>query len=631
MCGFVGIWGPKFAERAELLSNMAKLISHRGPDGCGRWENDNLFLIHYRLALLDTSAAGDQPMQLPFVENGKGPVIAFNGTIYNYLELSETLSALPVSTGDTEVLLRLLAEKGVAALPSLNGTWAFAYFDPREQSLLLCRDRFGIKPLYWRLWGRHLVFASEIPALLDLDTLTGQIDIGGSRSSGHQDDSINSKALSSFLVDRQLDYSTETLFHNIYQLRPGSWVKFRADDFTRVYQQRQYWDLAPARVTPHRGDADELLELIDDAVNIRLRADVSIGYLLSGGLDSSAVVSAASLALDGKLHAYTLRYPQNNDESEQAHKIAEHCRLQRLETVEPGSQDLEPDLRNLLRVQGEPFADGSMLAHYKLMAAVAASGHRVVLGGQGGDEALAGYIPTFSRARAADCLLQGSLVEARSNVISLVKGGLNALWHTLPARWRSEMYQWRVRNRVGHWLNGSLVALSEPRYQKEHFSCRLKDYMCSARNRWTLPGFLHYEDRNAMHHGLEARAPFMDYRLMLWGLSCPDHLLVKNGVGKQILRCALLKRLPESIVRAPLKQSMPAPVQHWMRHNLDLVMSSLEIAEHRLGLENRKTVETRFLSACKGRQPALAAYQWDLLWRIMIAALWADEFKVSLR
>ncbi|GAB6041436.1 asparagine synthase (glutamine-hydrolyzing) [Endothiovibrio diazotrophicus] len=605
MCGFVGLFGSPFAERRATLDRMLPGVAHRGPDGGGVFEEGPLALAHRRLALLDVSDAAAQPMVHP----QSGHVLAFNGTLYNYLELRDELAEPSRSSGDTEVLLRLLAERDDSVLARLNGTWAFALWAPATRTLTLSRDRFGVKPLYWRMWNGRLAFASEIAALLALDP-------GGRRAAPER--------LASFLVDRRIDHSTGTLFADIQQVAPGTSLRFHADRPTQPRVDR-HWSPPGMAEARHDGDPQALLALLDDAVRLRLRADVPIGFLLSGGLDSSAVV--ASAAGQRPLHAYTLRYDDPDDESRFAAAVAEHCPGVTLSYVEPAEETLEEALRRLVRVQGEPFADGSMLAHYRLMERIAADGHKVVLGGQGGDEALAGYVPTFAKARAADLLLAGRLTAAARALGGTPRALLGAAVHTLPRAPRNHLHRRWAAHRYGDWLGSAWVARCAPRYGAEPGG-RLEGYLNAARSSWALPGFLHYEDRNAMVHGLEARAPLLDYRLVEWGLGCPPERLIADGVGKMVLREALSERLPPTVSRRPLKQSLPAPAGRWMRENPELIHQALRIAATRFGMERSDVAARAYDTARRGGGP-LPPGKSDLLWRLLTAALWADEFDVS--
>lgn len=606
MCGFVGLFGPPFNERRQAVERMLAEIAHRGPDGEGLFEEEGLMMGHRRLALLDMSEAAAQPMVHP----GSGLALAFNGTIYNYLELREGLSEAPRSSGDTEVLLRLLAERGTATLTRLNGIWAFALWDPAARTLTLSRDRFGVKPLYWRVWRGRLAFASEIAPLLALDA----------------DRRASAEGLASFLVDRRLDHSSETLFEGIHQVAPGSSLRFHIDRPTEPVATR-YWSPPTMAEARHDGDPEALLALLDDAVRLRLRADVSIGFLLSGGLDSSAVATSAAARADAPLRAYTLRYPGPGDESALAAAVAEHSQAIDLHYVEPPEEKLEAALRRLVRLQGEPFADGSMLAHYRLMERVAADGHKVVLGGQGGDEALAGYVPTFAKARAADLLLGGRPSEARRAMGGRWRALLGVVAHLTPVAARNRLYRHHAQRRFGPWLGAEWVGRCAPRYREEGEGGRLESYLFASRFDWTLPGFLHYEDRNAMALGLEARAPFLDYRLVEWGLGCPPSALITDGRGKQVLRRAMRRRLPAAVNDRAMKQSLPAPAARWMAANPELVLAALENLRERLAIDREGRAAAAFRASLEGGPP-LPDRRSELLWRLVTAGLWAEEFGV---
>ncbi|MGB0720785.1 MAG: asparagine synthase (glutamine-hydrolyzing) [Gammaproteobacteria bacterium] len=612
MCGFVGILGPRFDGRAQVLRGMLKAIAHRGPDGEGVFEDEYLALGHRRLSIFDPSDAAAQPMVHP----DTGQVLAFNGAIYNHVELRAGMDEAPRSSGDTEVLLRQLALHGEQALAGLNGMWAFAFWDPRRRELLLSRDRLGVKPLYWRRWGEHLAFASEPQALLGLEQ-------------GRP--SMNADAFATFVLDRSIDHSQGTFFDGIGQLPPASVLRLSAGQPGWPVDPRIFWD--PARAAAGVRDEDGLLELLDDSVRLRMRSDVSMGFLVSGGLDSSSVLALAARNRRGEdTRAYTLRYSGEADESALATDIVEHVNgmggAVDLSYIEPGDQAPESALTDLIRVQGEPFSDGSMLAHFLLMRALAADGHKVVVGGLGGDEALAGYIGPYSRALASDRLLRGHPVEAARTVGGWGRPLLGCALHLPPPKLRNRLRRALQAALFRGWLRPGVMAHVHDRYRTEGEGARFRAYLIGGLRQWALPGFTHYEDRNAMHFGLEARAPFLDYRIIEWGLSCSPDQLVQGGLGKMALRRALSGLLPDSVLWRRDKQGLHAPAGAWLMASPGLVEEAL--------VGNRSLehwVDTRRLWADYRRARdggrAVSPARMDILWRVVTAGLWMREFDVG--
>ncbi len=608
MCGFVGLLGPDFPERGSCIRRMLDCIAHRGPDGEGIFENESIALGHRRLAIFDTSDHAAQPMQ----HRESQQVLAFNGAIYNYPELSRSLKEAPHSSGDTEVLLRLLVEQSETALTQLNGMWAFAHWDPKRQRLLLCRDRLGVKPLYWLHWGQHLAFASEPGALLALDNETPQ---------------INPAVMASFLAERSVDHSSDTFFKGIQQLPPGTLLECHADDTKIHLSQRHYWRLPEASATP--SSSAPLIELLDDAVQLRQRSDVPLAYLLSGGLDSSSIVASAALATPGQpLRAYTLSYDDPRDESHYARAVADHLPNVELHSIAPNADDFANYLTTLLRAQGEPFSDGSMLAHYLIMQRIAADGYKVAVGGLGGDEALAGYIGPYSRALAADQIVSGQIRGAWQTVGKQTKSLLSCAVHLPPPQLRNYLRKRLTQHQLCDWIKPDFIAQMVNRYPTQEPDGRLHSYLRAGIQQWALPGFVHYEDRNAMAHGLESRAPFLDYRIIEWGLTRKPEQLIGDGLGKLPLRQAIKNRLPAMVVNRRDKQGLPAPANHWLKAHPQLFRETLMQAKALHQWVDVKRICSDFEQTLQNEK-SLPETRSATLWRVFIASAWANEFKVS--
>jgi len=405
MCGIAGQLSLDAPASPESLARMAAALAHRGPDAEGtRQLRDgalHVALVHRRLKIIDLSERGAQPMG-----TADGSTwITYNGEIYNYVELREELMRLGhsfVSTSDTEVLLAAWRQWGREMLPHLNGMFAFALWDGREKCLFLARDRFGEKPLFFHAGERGFVFASELPALLT--ALAAK-------------PAMNSEWLYRFLQFGWLENESATFVSGVTRLLPGHFCEVRADG-ERITARTGRWYSLPARAGGGNGRGHDVVrefrELFDDAVRIRLRSDVPVGSSLSGGIDSSAVVTtiASLLPASESRHTFTCRMDDPVlDEGAFAAAVVERAHATPHE-VRPSAEDLAADFEALCTRQGEPFPSASIYAQYRVFRLSRDAAVTVLLDGQGADETLAGY-PWFAGVAASERVAHLQIGAAR--------------------------------------------------------------------------------------------------------------------------------------------------------------------------------------------------------------------------
>lgn len=551
MCGIAGYLGPSTEAHVQRVAYMAQAIAHRGPDDSGTWSDGRVVLAHRRLSVIDISSAGHQPM---ISECGRY-VLTYNGEIYNYIELRRELQSLGFrfrSNSDSEVLLAAFAAWGEHCVSRFNGMWAFAVWDRQAEHLFVSRDRFGEKPFYYVLQGGDFWFASEIKALLAV---------------GVAERTVNPRMLADFASDRVSDHTDETFFRNVRQLPPGTngWV--RQGSLT----VRQYWTLPPDDGEPAPHDlAEEVGALLEDAVCLRLRSDIDVGVLLSGGLDSSSVTCIAARQTGNAIAAFsTIDHQPPEEAAGIDHVIAAHPRL-KLYRDTPGDDCVDAELAACLWHQEEPFADGSMLAHFRLMRLARQSGIRVLLTGQAADEVFAGY-PGFQSLHLGGLLRRGAFVRALQFYRELRSSGQpvshgSVLGYALPT-----YLSGRIRKRKSDlgtdwlapgWSEGSRdISTGYSQSHPDPVNAALRACL-SAR---TVPGFLHYEDRNSMAFGVETRIPFLDHRLVERVLPLPAETKLAGGRTKAILRNAVAGKVPKSITSRLAKQGYPAPLARWLR------------------------------------------------------------------
>lgn len=608
MCGIVGIvhktGAPVSCEELDRAINMA---SHRGPDGSGTWRTGNLGLGHLRLAIIDLSSGGSQPMH-----SADGALtLTFNGEIYNYLELRNELAAKGRhfhTTSDSEVILAAYAEWGVDCVNRFNGMWAFAIHDTTKNRLFLSRDRFGVKPLFFIDQPGVFAFGSEIGQLLSyLPARNTDLD-----------------RVRCFLLTGGLDLDDATFFKGVYKLPAGSHALY--DLQNHRLSLTRYYNLEATREHCYPND-DEMLEhfsaTFEDAVRIRLRSDVMVGTCLSGGLDSSSIATIASgLAAcqgAGSFNAITaICEDEAIDETPFAAQIVKNSNLNWIR-VKPSYDDFVESLPAIVRSQQEPFGGPSLTMQYFVMKAARDHGIKVLLDGQGGDETLLGYEKyyyTYLRQQWRDAGLAG-VVDGLSS-IRMANGRLGLAGiakYVLGAR-LSALRILAHRRELPHIIGSSKTPSHITAFAKKSSDpFALQKLEIETTN---LPVLLRYEDRNSMLHGVEARLPFLDYRMVELALSLPVQLKIRSGWTKWILRKTMDSRMPADIVWRRNKYSFNAPDEIWLRKHA----SEMKAAVSKSDLIAAVTHRTRLLEDFE--RLSLKSQ-----WRLYSVALWQKAFAVT--
>ena len=573
MCGIAGIFefGRGAVADARLLDRMTELIAHRGPDDSGLVLRGSVGLGHRRLSIIDLSAAGHQPMA-----SEDGAVwITYNGECYNYGELARSLRARGHrfrSSSDTEVLLHLYLEQGERFLEAIDGMFALAIWDERKQQMLLARDRLGIKPLYYFADREHLLFASEMKSLLADPRVPIDVDPA---------------ALGEYFHLLSIP-DPNCILRGVRKLLPGRYLTVSRDGIT----EHRYWDLAIAPDPGRSFDADcEAFDrLFTASVRSHMVADVPVGAFLSGGVDSSAIVCAASQQTTTPIETFSITFPglPEFDESPYAAAVARHCAADHHEF------SLTPNLIEAIdRVvwhADEPFAISSGFALY-FLAKEARERVKVVLSGDGGDEVFAGYVwrhrdfaelPELAIAAASRL---GAAADALGPIAQLVpetlrrRLGQASGWEERYLRsfacfQRDELTELLLPDAaagIGEALGDSVLRRLDETAGHEQLSRKLY-----ADIKTTLVSeMLTKVDRMTMAHGLEARVPFLDHRLVEWAFTVPARHKLHNGEGKRLVKKAFEDRLPREILYRP-KQGFNVPLGMWMRHELhDFVRDTL--------------------------------------------------------
>ncbi len=508
---------------------MVKAQAHRGPDGEGIFADPSrgLALGHRRLAILDLSEAGAQPMTSA---DGRWTVV-LNGEIFNYVEMRRELGGPFHSGTDTEVLLRACAEWGVEkTLTRSVGMFAFALWDARERELTLARDRVGEKPLVYFHHARTLAFASELKAL-----------------AAFHDRRLDSQAVDAYLA---LGYIPAPLaiFRGCRKLPPGHLLRFKDGDC----QVRRWWrpELASPgneRTQPER--LERLRSMVADAVRLRLRADVPLAIFLSGGVDSSVI--AAECARQGsKVEAFTADFGGGHPDLAHAVRVAEHLGL-RHEVLRIDPNQALAGFERLLWHYDEPFADSSSIPTFALAGALEGR-YKVVLNGEGGDEAFGGY-------RHYEYIAAKQAIKAAAAAVGLADGSTDVYVESKTAFREGE----RTRLLNGSFSGNSLSWLLRREGCASPSRGALKRALWSDRHLYLSNNLTYKMDIALAGRGIEGRAPFLDHRLLEWTQSLAAGQLVHGREKKVLLRAAYRDDLPQEVLGRP-KQGFGAPIEQWL-------------------------------------------------------------------
>jgi asparagine synthase (glutamine-hydrolysing) len=583
MCGIAGLWAPArpVESTREIACLMATRIAHRGPDAADVWGegSSGLVLGHRRLAIVDLTEAGHQPM----LSHSGRMVIAYNGELYNSADLRRELEAAGTAPpwrghSDTETLVEALEHWGVVgALERLNGMFAFALWDRKERTLTLARDRLGEKPLYYGQLGREFVFASELKALIAHPDFRGVVD---------------KRALSLFLRRSSVP-APLSIWQDIKKLPPAHYLEVRAEA-SEVSEPICYWDF---RRVAERGAADPLPagpELVDqleallkDAVLRRMEADVPLGAFLSGGIDSSTIVALMQGQSTRPVRTFTIGFEEKRfDEAEYARAIASHLGTDHTELYVNAREALDL-VAALPIIWDEPFADSSQIPTY-MVSALARRHVTVSLSGDAGDELFAGY-RRYSvgqkvwdwhqrTPRSMQRMVAGALTTPGLTRVLAAAEGLVPAWRNfhLADRLPKLALLLSEETRVGIYsrLLSNPVDPAEVQAHSEHVAPwapgvpEFRDFrqwmMCADTLSYLPDDILVKLDRASMAVSLESRVPFLDHRVVELAWRIPMSAKIADGRGKEILRQVLDRYVPRSMVERP-KRGFTAPIEDWLR------------------------------------------------------------------
>ena len=628
MCGIAGF--TQFNQKQwsiDTLKTMGNSIFHRGPDAGGEYLTDNVGLCHRRLAILDLSEAGIQPMKT----SDEQVVISFNGEIYNYLELREELveQGFEFKTNtDTEVILALYQSIGIKLLDKINGMFAFAIWDNTKQELFIARDRVGKKPLYYSFFNNDLVFSSELKSMLALPSIPKDIRL----------DAVHDFFAYQYIPD------PKTIFQGIHKLEPGHYLVVNKQGL----KKQQYWDISFSIQTEKSESEliEELQQLAGDCTAKRMMADVPLGAFLSGGVDSSAIVALMAQQAEEnngeKITTCSIGFDEEKfNETEFAKQVAEQYQTHHHElTVHDNVAD---SLKHIVSFFDEPFADPSLVPTY-FVSKLAREKVTVAIAGDGGDEVFAGYskysidyVENQLRNKFPKWIRKGifpSLAKIAGKVNSTPFKKANSLLTSLSVDPAMGFYITNSMITDDKW---SLLATDKTKqelgsyhpstqtidkYNKADGPDHLAKILYTDMKTYLPGGILVKVDRMSMANSLEVRAPILDYKLMEFAATVPSKLKFNNGEKKYLLKEAFKKYLPDDILYRK-KMGFSVPLASWLRNELK------EITEQKL-IGNPSGLKQIFkISEINNLWAEHIEQTHDhstLLWSMLMFELWFDKY-----
>jgi asparagine synthase (glutamine-hydrolysing) len=635
MCGIAG-WvnlenksssGGEEESGTAVLHRMCERMKHRGPDSEGLWldaDGESIALGMRRLSIIDLET-GEQP----FRNEDKSIVVVMNGEIYNFRELKKDLERRGhrfQSQSDTEVLPHLYEEHGEAMVEHLNGMFAFALWDARRKKLLLARDRFGEKPLYYGVFTGRMIFASEPKALLRHPSVQPE---------------INPQALRQYL---SFDYvpAPLSIYRGISKLPAAHLLTVENGEI----KTRRYWNPSFYKnggAPPIDKAAKELREIISDAVRMRLVSDVPLGVLLSGGVDSSTVAAFAARHSSEKIKTFSIGFEEDSfDESKYARQVAGHLGTEHYEdklSVEKAA-DLISEIGGWL---DEPLSDGSLIPTF-LLSRFVRKYVTVALGGDGGDEIFAGY-PMY---------LGHKLARVYDSIPHFLRAGLiEPVVNNLPVSTKNLSFDYKAKRFVAAskydavtrhhaWFGSFSIDAQNDLLTKDVLARASGDIYKGAKdllkitdasdeiermqfldmNFYLAEDILTKVDRASMAVSLEVRAPFLDLRVAEYAASLPLEYKLKGGKGKYILKKAVEDLLPRAILRRP-KKGFGIPVAEWLKNRLNPLMHDL-LAPAKL--KNQNLFNADYVQKLIKEHETGAASNHKQLWTLLVFQLWFDNF-----
>lgn len=621
MCGIAGFYSEKRAIDHALFDKMVDIVAHRGPDGRGVFYDGNLALGHRRLSIIELSDTGAQP----FVYKDRY-ILIFNGEIYNYIELREELSGAGctfTTRTDTETIVAAYDYWGKDCVFHLNGMWAFALYDREKKTLFCSRDRFGVKPFYYFRNESIFAFASEIKQLLCMPEVRHKAD---------------RDALLHYIMLGEQDYSERTMFEDVKSLLPGHNLVVDFNAHTFIIEQYHSLQSVQEVHKSYEEDGKDFRECFMESVKIRLRSDVPLGYCLSGGLDSSAILCVADqLYREGEKHTVSSCFDDPAyDEREYIDEVIKHVTVIPHQ-VFPNIHEVLDELDNMIYYMDEPITSTSFYSQWNVFREAKKQGLTVMLDGQGADEQLAGYTFFYS-VRFAELAKKWKFIAMRREIKQYM--GIRAITDQ-DAKWQSIMlsaifaalpiprfFRYIIRARREKMIN-SFFTKEQLKQIYRHYDCydvgNTQKYIFDSIYRG-LQSIFHDEDRASMAFSMESRVPFMDVRLVERVYAMPFDRKIRDGITKAVVREGLKNVLPEKITKRYSKLGFTSPEDKWMNENAAMIGDELR----RSCIELRSMFDPDDVIKWYGKVAGKIRRGNPIVWRLIAAGHWVKVFHVEL-
>lgn len=600
MCGISGIVNKDYSSvNLDEIKRINDLIEHRGPDSEGFFSEGSFSFGHRRLAILDLSEDGHQPMH--YLRNY---TITYNGEVYNYLEIKQILQKDGYSfksNTDTEVILAAYDKWGYDCVKYFNGMWAFSIYDKKKQILFCSRDRFGIKPFYYSEVSEKFIFGSEIKQILEF----------------YPERYVNKKILLDYIILDYTEHTNNTFFEGILSLNPSHNLIY--DLKNNSFEIQKYYTISKRKNDYNEIESvkfykDQLIK----SILLRLRSDVKVGTCLSGGLDSSSIAALASREYNkmntnkfSAVHAKSTS--DHNDESSFAKLVSQHCDLD-LHIVEPLDKDFINSIEEVVYTQEEPFGGPSVFMQYFVMQKAKEIGCTVMLDGQGGDETLLGYeryYPAYLMSLSPLKKIRGFFDSSKNSKLNFKQIILYFLYFTnskiiLKKKIRESSF---IKTKYLNLISSDLVKVNSKKYL-DIFALQEME-ICNTQ----MPHLLRYEDRNSMKHSIETRLPFIDFNVLETALSTDNEYKIKSGWTKYLLRKAVEDILPKKVVWRKNKFGFEAPSKNW----LDAFRNEMKSAINESIILNQITNQIEF-NKLSDKQ----------LWKLFNISIWEKVYNVKI-
>ena len=612
MCGIAGYYSIEKFSDEKSLRQMTDVISHRGPDADGFFFDEHCGLGHRRLSIIDLSSAANQPM---YSHNSRYAMV-FNGEIFNFQEIASLVKTSLQTHSDSEVILELLSQQGADAVNLFNGMFTIALYDKQEKTLSIFRDRLGVKPIYYSFQNGKFVFASELIALLQFpDFKTGR--------------KKNQKAIAQYL---NIGYIAEpqTIYEGIYKFPSGVYAKIDSSGLIFSFYWKAEEKIEKNIESDFVSAKNKLNDLMRSSVQMRMISDVPFGTFLSGGIDSSLITAIAQSVSADPVKTFSIGFKESGfNESEYAKKVSQHLHTEHYEFMVTYKEAIEL-ADNIVDVTDEPFADPSIIPTM-LVSKLARQYVTMTLSGDGGDELFMGY-GAYKWAERFQNPLLTNFRKPLSGILSMLPSKYKRVAELLNYDDRAflqshifsqEQYFFsadEIKNLLVENCNEEFRIRQNCSSLKRNLSVKEEQALFDL-NYYLKDDLLVKVDRASMKFSLEARTPFLDYRVVEFALNLNENLKLKNGTSKYLLKELLFDYVPREYFNRP-KWGFSIPLKHWLkkelRHLVDFYLSKEMIEKHGvINFIEVKNIISRFMNG--------EEYLYNRIWNLMILHQWLEK------